>query len=138
MNRKDTKFLFVVLLALVAAVLFRQPWNSRNVHAASNTTSEDDALRALAALHPIDAHVHIFKTAPEFQSMLEQQQLTVLNILVVDDTWGRGTSFNHKSMTPGSSCTPAMAMYFSARHLMDTSSTHLRSPKTACSRSIVT
>jgi hypothetical protein len=51
------------------------------------TTSEEEALRAFAALHPIDAHVHVFKTAPEFQAMVEQEQLTLLDVLVVDDTW---------------------------------------------------
>ncbi len=77
---------FVFLVLLFAAVALRTS-NSNNALAASNT-SEEDALKALAALRPIDAHVHIFKTAPEFQSMLEGEQLTVLNVLVVDDTWG--------------------------------------------------
>lgn len=44
-------------------------------------------LKGFAALHPIDAHVHVFKSGPEFQEMLDQEHLTLLNILVVDDTW---------------------------------------------------
>ena len=37
-------------------------------------------------MQPIDAHVHVFKTGPAFQAMLERLHLTQLNILVVDDT----------------------------------------------------
>jgi hypothetical protein len=48
---------------------------------------EDDlALKSFAAMHPIDAHVHIFKTDPAFQSMLERLNLKLLDILVMDDT----------------------------------------------------
>jgi predicted TIM-barrel fold metal-dependent hydrolase len=43
-------------------------------------------LQAFAAIRPIDVHVHVFKTDPEFQSLLERLHLTLLNILVVDDT----------------------------------------------------
>ena len=49
--------------------------------------SEPDALKGFRELHPIDAHVHVFQTAPRFQAMLERDNLTLLNILVVDDTW---------------------------------------------------
>ena len=49
-------------------------------------TDANQALRSLAALHPIDAHVHVFKTGPAFQQLLEAENLTILNILVVDDT----------------------------------------------------
>jgi predicted TIM-barrel fold metal-dependent hydrolase len=54
---------------------------------ASETTNDDNALKTLAAIRPIDAHVHVFRTAPEFQKMLEDEHLTLLDILVVDDTW---------------------------------------------------
>ncbi len=51
-------------------------------------TSADDevALRAFAAIRPIDVHVHVFKTDPTFQRMLARLNLELLNILVVDDT----------------------------------------------------
>jgi len=49
-------------------------------------TSPEQALKAFAALHPIDVHVHVFKTDPAFQSLLEKLNLTLLNILVMDDT----------------------------------------------------
>jgi hypothetical protein len=52
----------------------------------SDPTSMERTLASLAALHPIDAHVHVFKTDPKFQEMLERLHLTLLNILVLDDT----------------------------------------------------
>lgn len=86
MTPKNVRFLVIVLLASIAALSLRS-WHPRTAHAAPKNTSEEEALKAFAALHPIDAHVHVFKTAPEFQGMLEQEQLTLLNVLVVDDTW---------------------------------------------------
>jgi hypothetical protein len=44
------------------------------------------ALRAFTAIHPIDVHVHVFKSDPSFQRMLEGLNLKLLNILVMDDT----------------------------------------------------
>ncbi len=49
-------------------------------------TSDAQALKSLAALQPIDVHVHVFKTDPMFQAMLERLNLKVMDILVVDDT----------------------------------------------------
>jgi|SRR6266478_6792628 hypothetical protein len=86
MTPKNVRFLVIVLLASIAALSLRS-WRPRTAQAAPKNTSEEEALKAFAALHPIDAHVHVFKTAPEFQGMLEQEQLTLLNVLVVDDTW---------------------------------------------------
>ena len=47
---------------------------------------DEAALRAFAAIRPIDVHVHVFKTGPAFQTMLEQLNLKLMNILVMDDT----------------------------------------------------
>jgi len=49
-------------------------------------TSTEQALQSFAAMQPIDVHVHVFKTGPEFQAMLERLHLKLLNILVMDDT----------------------------------------------------
>jgi len=49
-------------------------------------TSEEKALTAFAAMEPIDAHVHVFKSDAAFQLMLERLHLKLLNILVMDDT----------------------------------------------------
>jgi len=61
--------------------------NRANPDFTAAPTTNVEALRKLATIHPIDAHVHVFRTAPEFQKMLEEERLTLLNILVVDDTW---------------------------------------------------
>jgi predicted TIM-barrel fold metal-dependent hydrolase len=50
------------------------------------SVSDEEALKAFSALHPIDAHVHVFKSDPAFQAMLERLNLKLLNILVMDDT----------------------------------------------------
>jgi hypothetical protein len=86
MISKKTSFLLLVVLVFGTAFSLR-PWPPGTISAAPMTTSEEEALRAFAALRPIDAHVHVFKTAREFQAMLEQEQLTLLDVLVVDDTW---------------------------------------------------
>ena len=85
MTPKNTKLLLVVLL--VVAIFAAPTLRLQTAKAASKTTTDEQALNAFAALHPIDVHVHVFKTSPEFQAMLAQEQLTLLNILVVDDTW---------------------------------------------------
>jgi predicted TIM-barrel fold metal-dependent hydrolase len=51
-----------------------------------NQTSVDDSLKAFAAIQPIDVHVHVFKTDPAFQAMIEQLHLKLVDILVMDDT----------------------------------------------------
>jgi predicted TIM-barrel fold metal-dependent hydrolase len=52
----------------------------------SAQVADEKALQAFAAMQPIDVHVHVFKTDPALQSLLEQLHLKILNILVVDDT----------------------------------------------------
>jgi len=47
---------------------------------------DEAALRAFSAIHPIDVHVHVFKTDPAFQKMLEQLNLKLMDILVMDDS----------------------------------------------------
>jgi predicted TIM-barrel fold metal-dependent hydrolase len=54
--------------------------------APANSTDEDGALGAFAAIHPIDVHVHVFKTDSIFQKMLEGLNLKLLDILVMDDS----------------------------------------------------
>ena len=46
----------------------------------------EEALKAFAAIRPVDVHVHVFKTDPAFQAMLEQLHLKLLDIILVDDT----------------------------------------------------
>jgi hypothetical protein len=54
----------------------------------AKSTDEESVLLAFAAIHPIDVHVHVFKTDVAFQKMLERLNLKLLNILVTDDTLG--------------------------------------------------
>jgi predicted TIM-barrel fold metal-dependent hydrolase len=56
------------------------------VGAATKPVDDEGTLRPFAAIRPIDVHVHVFKTDPTFQRMLERLNLKLLNILVVDDT----------------------------------------------------
>ena len=72
------------LIALIAASTWLA--SSSLSSAAPQSTTEEQALKSLATLQPIDVHVHVFKTDPAFQAMLEKLNLTLINILVMDDT----------------------------------------------------
>ncbi|HZQ24286.1 MAG TPA: amidohydrolase family protein [Terriglobales bacterium] len=75
---------FAVISSLVFTVMFvSQALFSAGPNAENNS---DAALKAFSALHPIDVHVHVFKTDAAFQAMLERLQLKLMNILVIDDT----------------------------------------------------
>jgi hypothetical protein len=74
----------VILGLSIALSSTAQAPNSASAPAKS--TDDDGALRAFAAIHPIDVHVHVFKTDPAFQKMLERLNLKLLDILVMDDT----------------------------------------------------
>ena len=63
--------------------------------AATKPVRDEETLRAFAAIHPIDVHVHVFKTDPTFQKMLERLNLKLLNILVMDET-----NLNRKQLQP--------------------------------------
>ena len=54
--------------------------------AATKPVDDEASLRSFASIRPIDVHVHVFKTDPAFQNMLERLNLKLLNILVMDDT----------------------------------------------------
>lgn len=71
------------VLALSGALTFRSVLAGPRP---AEQTSTERALKSFAALEPIDVHAHVFKTDPAFQALLERLHLTLLNILVVDDT----------------------------------------------------
>jgi hypothetical protein len=54
--------------------------------AVTKPVDDEGPLRAFAVIRPIDVHVHVFKTDPTFQKMLERLNLKLMNILVMDDT----------------------------------------------------
>ena len=49
-------------------------------------SGEEETSLRFAAIHPIDVHVHVFKSDPAFQAMLERLNVKLLDILVMDDT----------------------------------------------------
>jgi hypothetical protein len=77
---KPTPFLYPA--ALIAAVT-----KPKDCESWAADTTEEEKFKAFAALHPVNVHIHVFKTAPEFRAILQQKQLRLLNILVVNDNW---------------------------------------------------
>jgi predicted TIM-barrel fold metal-dependent hydrolase len=65
---------------IVASRLFAT--TAEAAHDQSSTSSDD--LHSFAALEPIDAHVHAFKSDPVFADLLARLHLHVLNICVAD------------------------------------------------------
>jgi predicted TIM-barrel fold metal-dependent hydrolase len=79
----------ITLCFLALLVTFTAGAYSPHLHATDalvKPTSAEQALKSFSALRPIDVHVHVFKVDPAFQALLEELNLTLLNILVVDDT----------------------------------------------------
>jgi len=78
--------LSIVLLTLAIGVsgIFSRDLILARAEAGSANTEQ--ALRRFAAFRPIDIHVHVFKMDTAFEAFLERLNLTLLNILVVDDT----------------------------------------------------
>jgi predicted TIM-barrel fold metal-dependent hydrolase len=63
-----------------------EPAHSQAGDATGSTRSDQNAaLKALARLSPIDAHVHVYKDDPAFNALLKRLSLGVLNICVIDD-----------------------------------------------------
>ena len=83
-QRRAPAVLLAVAMTIATAILCAAQTTSAPSSPAK--TEEEKALQSFADLHPIDVHVHVFKTDPEFQKMLEQLNLKLLNILVMDDT----------------------------------------------------
>jgi predicted TIM-barrel fold metal-dependent hydrolase len=48
-------------------------------------SQQTDYLHSLAALHPIDAHAHVWKSDPVFTAMLDRLDLHIIDILYIDD-----------------------------------------------------
>jgi predicted TIM-barrel fold metal-dependent hydrolase len=77
----------VARLALVLSIALCSTGQVRpSASARAKPAGDEVALGAFAAIHPIDVHVHVFKTDPAFQKMLEGLNLRVMDILVVDDS----------------------------------------------------
>lgn len=84
MRRSRAGLVFLSSVVIAAAV-----WHVSQLRlsaAPSAGHSDTQFLKSFAALHPIDIHVHVFKTDPAFQAMLERLNLKLMDILVMDDT----------------------------------------------------
>ncbi len=77
--------LILVLCLVLSITLSSTAQAPTSASAPAEPADEESALRALAAIQPIDVHVHVFKTDLAFQKMLERLNLKLLNILVMDD-----------------------------------------------------
>jgi predicted TIM-barrel fold metal-dependent hydrolase len=91
MEIKPKQLAIVLGVASAAIVLFYQARlfaiASRSPATAFDRASNSDAKdewRAFAAMQPIDTHVHVFKSDPDFTAMLGRLQLHVLDINVAD------------------------------------------------------
>lgn len=73
----------VVLGCLSAIALFAIS-SPRSAKALSQDSSAQESLRAFAAIEPIDTHVHVFRSDPDFTAMLNRLHLHVLDITVAD------------------------------------------------------
>jgi predicted TIM-barrel fold metal-dependent hydrolase len=76
--------IFSAVIVLAVAGAFLRPTKAESQ--AEKNAQEEQVLQAFAAIHPIDVHVHVFKTDPAFQAMLERLNLKAMDILVMDDT----------------------------------------------------
>jgi hypothetical protein len=76
----------VLLASIVVAAAVWHASQTRLSAAPVTGRTDEQALKSFAALHPIDVHVHVFKTDPAFQALLERLNLKLLDILVMDDT----------------------------------------------------
>jgi len=83
------RFTIFLAILLSSSGLLAAYWLCQSPKALSQTqnqTSAEQILNAFARMQPIDVHVHVFKTDPQFQALLERLNLRLLNILVMDDT----------------------------------------------------
>ncbi len=75
-----------IVCSLVLGIATVVSSGAQTTSASAGPSKEVRALKSFAAMHPVDAHVHVFKTDAEFQALLERLNLKLLNILVMDDT----------------------------------------------------
>jgi predicted TIM-barrel fold metal-dependent hydrolase len=83
-----TLYLFFVTV-LIAGMFAGAPKLSSVLFArqGSGVVASDQSalLKAFAEMHPIDAHVHLYKDDPAFGALLERLNLRILDICLIDD-----------------------------------------------------
>jgi len=77
---------FVLLSGVILAATVWCASRTKLFAGPSARRADEQVLKSFAALHPIDVHVHVFKTDPAFQALLERLNLKLMDILVMDDT----------------------------------------------------
>jgi hypothetical protein len=83
MRKHHVALMLLLILACAVAFLIL---TATSTSPAATPATDEKALQSFAAIHPIDVHVHVFKTDSTFQAMLERLNLKVMDILVMDDT----------------------------------------------------
>ncbi len=80
----------IILIAVLSITSTAVLWSLQKPRASSPPAAKEmtteQALAGFAALHPIDVHVHVFKTDAAFQAMLQRLNLKLMDILVMDDS----------------------------------------------------
>lgn len=120
MMRINVRQIALISFLVAAAVgwpqqtrLFAVPSPS-SVVAFTQAPTSGDYLQAFAEMQPIDTHVHVFKSDPDFTAMLSRLRLHVLDINVADDQGiygplstelARSEAFVHDSENHASLCT---------------------------------
>jgi predicted TIM-barrel fold metal-dependent hydrolase len=85
LKRLSLVLLLTIEVSAAAVALSRLALASKPFLPAISTQNEPSAhMRAFAALEPIDAHTHAFKSDPEFYGMMKRLHLHVLDICVAD------------------------------------------------------
>jgi predicted TIM-barrel fold metal-dependent hydrolase len=76
----------VAALAFFTIRIVARPWRVAAAAQASlaSDSTNDDALQALAAVEPVDTHVHAFQSDPAFTELMARLRLHVLDICVAD------------------------------------------------------
>jgi len=82
-NPLRLRTLLAASVVFSACLLFHSSFANSELQA---QTGREQSLADFAAAQPIDVHVHVFKTDPAFQALLERLHLTLMDILVMDDT----------------------------------------------------
>jgi predicted TIM-barrel fold metal-dependent hydrolase len=86
MRSAPRTLLFGLLIAIATSAFWAMSKTLAAPPSAAPASDAGETLKSFAALQPIDVHVHVFKTGPALQAFLERSNLTLLNILVMDDT----------------------------------------------------
>lgn len=84
--RTTKRAVLLIALILCCAMVAWSAQRSSSPPASGKEMTTEQALQGFAAIRPIDVHVHVFKSDPAFQAMLERLHLKLMDILVMDDT----------------------------------------------------